>query len=273
MEVYYAITFFLFGTILGSFYNVVGYRLPRKESLITPSSHCPNCNHRLTPLELIPIFSFLLQGRKCKNCKQPISWFYTIFELLTGILFAISYLIFGFSIDLVIAIIFSSVLVIVMVSDYNYMIICDEVLIVGIILISICLFIKSGLTVNSFSPVYSFSFITAIKGLGISYANAILAFVIMYIIKLFGDFVFGRESMGGGDIKLLFFFGLVIGLFSSIVTIFLGSIIGFPIALLSLKFGNYNHEIPFGPYLSIAALILFFLQFDFNTFIKLLTIS
>ena len=96
MEILYTIYFFIFGTILGSFYNVVGYRLPRGESLIKPRSHCTNCNHVLTPIELIPILSFLIQGGKCKNCKQKISWFYTIFEFLTGLLFALSYIIFGY---------------------------------------------------------------------------------------------------------------------------------------------------------------------------------
>ena len=70
MDYLYAIYFFILGTILGSFYNVVGYRLPRGESLITPRSHCTNCNHELTALELIPIFSFLFQGGKCKKCKS-----------------------------------------------------------------------------------------------------------------------------------------------------------------------------------------------------------
>ena len=78
MTIYYAIIFFILGITLGSFYNVVAYRLPRGESIVFPSSHCPNCNHKLTPLELIPIFSFLFQKGKCKNCKVKISWFYTI---------------------------------------------------------------------------------------------------------------------------------------------------------------------------------------------------
>ena len=69
MELYYLIVFFIFGLIFGSFYNVVGYRLPNNMSLINPSSHCPKCNHKLGPFELIPVFSYLFQGGKCKNCK------------------------------------------------------------------------------------------------------------------------------------------------------------------------------------------------------------
>ena len=87
MEVYYCIVFFIFGTILGSFFNVVGYRLPRNESIIFPPSHCPNCNHRLKMGELIPIFSYIIQGGKCRNCHKHIPLYYPIFESLCGLSF------------------------------------------------------------------------------------------------------------------------------------------------------------------------------------------
>ena len=87
MDIYYTIVSFIFGITLGSFYNVVGYRLPREQSLITPSSHCTSCNHKLNIIDLFPVFSFLLLGGKCRYCKQKISWFYAIFEFLTGLLF------------------------------------------------------------------------------------------------------------------------------------------------------------------------------------------
>ena len=89
MEVYYLIVFFIFGLIFGSFFNVVGYRLPNNMSLISPSSHCTSCNHKLTPIELIPVVSWLIQGGKCKNCGSKIAIFYPIFELFTGIVFAL----------------------------------------------------------------------------------------------------------------------------------------------------------------------------------------
>ena len=116
-------SFFMIGTIFGSFYYVVGYRIPKGESIVSPPSHCPNCNHRLGALELIPIFSFLLQGGKCKNCKNKISIFYPLFEVVCGLLFGISFISFGFSYELVIALTFISMIIIVMLSDYYYMII------------------------------------------------------------------------------------------------------------------------------------------------------
>ena len=103
MELYYALCFFVLGTILGSFYNVVGFRLPKGESIIYPASHCPNCNHKLQFWELLPILSFAFQRGKCTSCKQKISWFYPIFEFSCGLIFALAFLSFGFTWDLLIA--------------------------------------------------------------------------------------------------------------------------------------------------------------------------
>ena len=75
METYYLFVFFIFGLVFGSFFNVVGYRLPLKMSLIKPASHCPQCDHKLTALELIPVFSYLFQGGKCKNCGKKYQYF------------------------------------------------------------------------------------------------------------------------------------------------------------------------------------------------------
>ena len=130
MEVSIILLFFIVGTIFGSFYNVVGYRVPKGESLIYPSSHCTKCNHKLGILELIPILSFLFLGGKCKNCKDKISWFYPIFEFISGVLFALSYVVFGFSLECLLSIVFISMLLIIIISDYQTMIIPDSVLII-----------------------------------------------------------------------------------------------------------------------------------------------
>lgn len=249
MDYLFSIYFFIVGAIFGSFYNVVGYRLPRGESLVKPRSHCPNCNHILTPIELIPIFSFLFQGGKCKNCKQKISWFYTIFEFLTGLLFAISYLIFGFSINLVIALLFISMSVIIIISDYQTLTIPDEVLIFFSVCFLICNYLNGHLIDSLF--------------------DASISFFTMYLIKKIADFCFKKESMGGGDIKLLFVFGLVLGYEMAIFSIFLGSIVGLPISLLFLKYKNTN-IVPFGPFLCVGALIILLFQIDFTMLISLL---
>lgn len=244
MTIYFSIVFLIFGIVLGSFYNVVGERLPNNESIVKPRSHCPKCGHQLQAFELIPVISYLFLKGKCRKCKSHISIFHPIFELVSGILFMISYLVFGMSIQLIIALTFISILLITIVSDYKYMIICDEVLIIG-----------------SFFLIIELIFERGFAGTGLSILDGLVSFFLMYLIKKIGDFFFKRESMGGGDIKLMFTFGLVLGVLNSILSIFLASIIGLPISLLLLHYKK-NHEVPFGPYLSIAAIIILLTNFN-----------
>ncbi len=245
MEIYYIIVFFILGAILGSFYNVVGYRLPKGESIVFPSSHCPNCGHNLKPYELVPIFSFLFLKGKCSKCKQKISWFYTIFEILTGLLFVLCYLVFKDNvIDLIISLTFVSMLIIIFVSDFHYLIIPDSVLLISSIILLVELIIKSGLN-NFYVPLL----------------NGIISFIAMYLIKLLGDFIFKKESMGGGDIKLLFVIGMVLGFSQALFSIFVGSLVGLPIAFIILL-RKKDHVIPFGPLLGIGAIIVLLTQFN-----------
>ena len=247
-------SFFVLGTIFGSFYNVVGYRVPKGKSLLYPSSHCTNCNHNLSPLELIPIISYLFLGGKCKKCKQKISLFYPFFEFLTGILFVLSYISFGLSLECIYSLVFVSILVIIIISDYQTMIIPDSVLIVGsAILITIKIFMFD------------------LEVVGLSLLNALLAFITMLTLKIFGDFLFKKESMGGGDIKLLGVFGLVLGYPLSIISIFLSAFIALPVSIILLKIKS-THEIPFGPFLSIAALIIFLTRINFVDILNFLNI-
>lgn len=252
LYIYFIIIFFIFGTVLGSFFNVVGYRLPKGESISTPPSQCPKCNHRLKPIELIPIFSFLIQKGKCRSCGSKISGFYPFFEFLTGVFFSLSYIKFGISIDLLIAITFISMLMIIIISDYLYFIIPDEVLIFFGILLAIQIFIKGG-----------------IFSLGWAILDGIIALLIMLLLKKLGDFLFKKESMGGGDIKLLFIFGLLFEWENALLIIFLGSIIGLPVSLIIVK-KERGHIIPFGPFLSAGALLMLFTHIDINTIIKFL---
>ncbi len=246
--------FFVVGAIFGSFYNVVGYRIPKGQSLLYPPSHCTKCDHRLTPIELIPILSFIFLGGKCKVCKEKISWFYPIFEFSSGVLFALSYAVFGFSLECLLAIVFISMLLIIIISDYQTMTIPDSVLIFFSILIII---IKI--------------FIVGFDGVGIALLNGLAAFVFMLLLKLFGDFLFKKESMGGGDIKLMAVFGLMFGFWMSIVSVFMAAIIGLPVSLIMIK-NKSSHEIPFGPFLAVAAIIIVLLKLDISTLLGIITL-
>ena len=252
IDVYNMIIVFIFGLVLGSFYNVVAYRLPNNKSIIYPPSNCPYCGHKLKFYELIPVLSYIFLRGKCSSCKKKISILYPLFELITGISFLLSYLKFGYSIDFLISITFISVLIIVSISDIRYFIIPDEVLIVGIIMIIILLIIKS---ITSNVSALSVVLLKILNGLG--------SFSILYLFKFLGDFLFKKESLGGGDIKLLFLVGLTLGFDMSIVTIFIASFIALPISTIALIKKNSN-VLPFGPYISLAAtfIMLYGLKLD-----------
>ena len=244
IEIFNCSMIFIIGLIFGSFYNVVGYRLPNNMSIVFPASHCPKCNHKLKFYELIPVFSYMFLKGKCKSCKEKISLFYPLFELLTGILFLLSYLVFGFTFEFLISIVFISILIIVSISDLKYYIIPDEVLIVGSIIIIILLLINSF--IND---------ISLFTGVLMPILNGGASFALLYLFKFFGDLLFQKECLGGGDIKLLFVIGLVIGFDMSIVCIFIASFIALPLSIVSL-IKNNNNILPFGPYLSVAAIII-----------------
>ncbi len=250
METIYSIFFFIFGTIMGSFYNVVGCRLPNGESLIKPPSHCPKCKKRLGVMELIPIISYIIQGGKCKHCKKKIGLFYPVFEFLTGVLFVISYLTFGLTSELIVALTFSSALLIIIISDIKYMIIPDEVIIVS----TIMLFTERLLMGYEITLLFM---------------NAVIPFVLMFLIKLLGDLMFKKESLGGGDIKLMIVFGLAIGWQNVILVIALAAFLALPISLIIL-FRKKTNIIAFGPYLSAAALIIYFLSINYTHVLDLL---
>src|SRR5690625_1905024 len=179
--------FFILGLILGSFYNVVGLRQPKKISFVSGRSACPNCKHTLRWYELIPVLSYVLQGGKCRQCKSKISVQYPLIELATGILFAFSFYKYGYSIELLIALSLMSMLMIIFVTDFNYMLIPNKVL-----LFFLPIFILLRI-VHPLTPWW-----TSITG----------AVVIVAIISLI--IIVSKGGMGGGDLKLFGILGIVL---------------------------------------------------------------
>ena len=254
MDTYYLIVFFILGISLGSFYQVIGERLPKNESIINPKhSYCPNCNHMLRWFELIPILSYIIQKGRCRNCKNPISVMYPFIELLTGFLFSVCYYSFGLTYELLISLILVSFFSIVIVSDLTYMIIPDEVTLIASILIIIINFLNLGLE----------------KGF-IQLLSGILVFMVMYGIMLFGNYLFKKETLGGADIKLMFIAGLVLHPVLGIFVIFIGSCVALPISLVIYLLHD-EHMIPFGPFLVASIIFIYFLKIDINNFVSLFT--
>ena len=243
---------FVIGTIMGSFFNVIGHRLSKNESAIKPRSHCEFCGHTLAWYELIPIVSFLIQGGKCRKCRAKLSWWYPLIEIITGLFFVGCYLYYGFTYDLLLALIISSVLIITCISDFNYLVILDEVLVVSSLAALVVIFLKAGL-----------------NGLIISLLSGLLMFFFMLMVKIVGDKAFKRESLGGGDIKLSLFIGLVLGYKLSFINLVLASFLALPVAfyyLVKLK----DREVPFGPFLIISTFIIYIFSTQILEFIDLL---
>ena len=250
MEKLYLIIFFVFGSIMGSFYHVIATRLSNGLSIVKPASHCEKCKHTLKWYELIPIISFIIQLGRCRQCKTKLPISYILMEICTGILFAVCYHVFDTPIDIAISIIFVSSLIIIIISDIEYMIILDEVLIFAITAIIILSSINTGLYQTS---------IKILCGAG--------AFVTMLLIKKMGDMMFKQESLGGGDIKLMFLIGLVIGYEMAICNIFFATFLAFPIALF-LLISKKDNMIPFGPFLSMSAILLYIWGLNFTDIIN-----
>lgn len=237
MYIAYTIIFFVFGLVLGSFYNVIGLRIPKKESIVTPSSHCTSCQRRLTALDLIPILSYIFLRGKCRQCGVEISPIYMLTEVLTGVLFAFSYWQLGFTAELAVALLFISLLIIINVSDMVYMLIPDKILLFFLPLLII------GRMFSPLSPWWD------------SIVGAVIGFGILYLIA-----VVSKGGMGGGDIKLFFLIGIVLGTVNSLLTLFLASFIGMIAGIIVLKVRKQGRKtpLPFGPSIAIAAVIVYF---------------
>lgn len=252
IEVVLILSFFVIGCLFGSFYNVVGLRIPNGESIVYPSSHCTRCGHELKWFELIPIFSFIFLKGRCRNCKEKISIMYPLIELFTGVIFAVSYYSFGFSYELFLSLTIASLLSVVIVSDVNYMIIPDSFIIISSIIIIIINFLQSGL-IDGF----------------ISIGYGVISFIVLYIIMLVGNKMFGKECLGGADIKLFFIVGLVFPPLISMLVLILACFIAFPISLV-LYFKNKENIIPFGPFIVISMILVYFLKLDFQKILDFL---
>lgn len=243
---------FIIGAIFGSFYGVVGTRLPEERSIVKPGSHCEKCGHVLKWYENIPILSYILLGGLCKKCKEPIGSIYFLMELLSGALFALCYKVFGLTPNFFLAVIVASLVIIIFVSDSKYMIINDSPLVVSAILIFLIKWYDVGI-VNAL----------------MSLVSGLVIFGVAYLLRLFGYLAFKQEALGGGDIKLSFVAGMLVGIKLGIIYIVLASFLAFPYALY-ITFKNKDNMLPFGPFLVSSLLIVFLNMNTINQVLKIL---
>ncbi len=242
MNTLYLIIFFIFGMFFGSFFTVIGLRMPKGESFLINHSHCDNCLHELSFLDMVPIFSYLFLKGRCQYCHCKVSSLSTWMELFTGILFAVAYYTFGLSYSLLIALGITAMLIIVTVSDMSYLVIPDQLLIFFSLYFTIINLLSGGL-----------------KKAILQILSGIFLFLVMYLIMLVGNKLFKRESLGGGDIKMMFVFGIILHPLLGAISIFLGSCLALPVSLLILM-KKKERIVPFGPFLLIALTLIYFTQ-------------
>lgn len=230
---------FIIGIIFGSFYNVVGTRIPNGESIIKPRSHCTNCNHVLKWYELIPLISYIIQRGKCRKCYKKLSIWYFLSELLTGLSFSFSFYLYGFDLMTIKSIVLVSIVIITIISDINYMVILDSPIAIGTIFLVIVDYFIGGFASLSKNLLHGF-----------------IMMLIIMTVKFIGDKVFKQESLGWGDVKFSFLSGYILNIPISLIYLFLGALIALPNAIYqSLK--NKASITPFGPFLAISLMVLF----------------
>lgn len=234
----YTVLSFILGLIFGSFLNVLIYRLPREESIISPPSHCPSCGSRLKALDLIPILSYLVLRGKCRYCGVKISPRYPLVELLTGVAFLLVYLQWAWSIETIAGLLLILVLISAAFIDADCGIIPDRItcpaMLAGLLLSFLTVGIKSALLGVLF------------------YAGILLAAAIL-----------SRGGMGGGDIKLAVVIGAFTGLSGSVVAFVLSALLGGFFSLILVLRGQAGRKtkIKFGPFMAAGA----FLAYNYGT--------
>ena len=252
MDIFITIWLGLLGAIMGSFLGCMGYRIPNKIKTTYPSSFCPNCKKPLKWYMNIPIISYTIQGGKCSYCKSKIGFIYFLNELLGCALFMMNYMIFRFTLPFFISTILTCVLLVTIVSDFKYYYISDRVLIIS----SVCLLI-------------AFLFFLNKNEILTRFISAIVLFLFMFGIKILGNSMFGTESLGDGDIKLMAVIGFAIGWLDSFVTLVFAAVLALVFSIFFL-IKHKDHLIPFGPFLIMGALIVVYFASYIDPYIKML---
>jgi leader peptidase (prepilin peptidase) / N-methyltransferase len=264
---------FVVGTVVGSFLNVCIYRIPWEKSVIwPPTSHCFHCLATIEARDNLPIFGWFLLGGKCRNCQVPFSIRYPAVEFLVGLLFLAVYLVDGVlpkpyvdsNLALLVKVLYQAILVALLVAvtfiDADLTIVPASVTNTGIIL---------GLALGACFPEVRpepSQAATFLSGLWVGVKGLLVGGGLIWTIRVVGTFVFRREAMGSGDIHIMAMIGAFLGWRIALLTPFLAAFVGLVPALwkftfylikrlTGIKYTASDREMPFGPYLSVAALI------------------
>ncbi|HEY7497190.1 MAG TPA: prepilin peptidase [Vicinamibacterales bacterium] len=232
------IGFAILGLAIGSFLNVCIHRLPSKSSIAQPPSSCPHCGYRLRWYDNIPVLSYAMLGGRCRQCKASISIRYPIVELLTMGIFVLHYVVFGLDILLVPRLLFACAMIVLFAIDLEHHLLPNVITLPGIVV---------GLAFSAMLPP---GFLEAV--IGVLAGGGIL--------WLIGEAYYrysGQEGMGGGDVKMLAMIGAFLGWKLVILTLVLSSLLGsmIGIAVIIARRGGMKYALPYGTFLSLAALV------------------
>ncbi len=229
----------IFGSIVGSFLNVCIIRLPKEESIVWPGSHCPLCKNPIKFYDNLPLISYIMLKGKCRHCHGPISFQYPLIEGITALSSLILFMKFGPSLSYLFYFLFVAALIVITVIDLYHQIIPDVISLPGI-----------GVGLGASLIIPEITFFNSLVGILLGGGS-------LFLVATLYQWLFKREGMGGGDVKLLAMIGAFLGWKAVILTILLGSLIGSitGIIIMVLKGKDFKYAIPFGPFLSLGAVI------------------
>lgn len=247
------------GACCGSFINCLAWRLVRGESALKGRSHCSQCEHTLSFLDLVPVLSWLLLRGKCRHCKAKISPRYIIVEVIMAIVFVLILMFYGLSIQALAYMALATILCGVLLVDYESMTIPNGFIIAGIIVwLASVWFIR--VPTDQFFVGSLFAGSLGYGFLAVLVDGLIAAFVIgiaLLVLSLIFDKITGRNSLGGGDVKLFFMVGLFLGLFGSFFNLLLSCILGLLFSLVRSLFKEKTKSkaFPFGPAIAVSTVV------------------
>ena len=225
------------GLLLGSFLNVCTLRWPNDESVVSPPSHCPNCDYRLHWYDNVPLLSYLFLGGKCRSCRAGISFQYPVVEAATGLIWAGCFMQFGLSVESARGALLLSILLGIAITDARFYIIPDQFSLGGGLLGLALAPFPGGLTLLE------------------SFLGAVVGFGVLFGVAKLGTWLFKKEAMGGGDLKMMGMVGAFLGVPGVLLTLFLGALLG------SIVFGPISWKtgklVPFGIFLAVGAAVTY----------------
>ncbi len=232
----------LFGLTIGSFLNVCTFRWPEDESVVFPGSHCPKCGQPIRWYDNVPVLGYILLRGRCRACRDPISLQYPLVELATGLVWAGMFSYAGLSWEAFRGGLLLTILFGIALTDARFYIIPDQFSLGGLVLGLGLAFLPEGI-----DP------LAALLG-------AVLGFALLESVAVAGKWMFKKDAMGGGDIKMMAMVGAFVGMAGVLLTIFLGALLG------SVIFGPISYKtkklVPFGIFLAAGAAVTYGFGFD-----------